>query len=119
MFFIRCYDTPYVQGQRLYTAQCQNCHMEDGSGLENLIPQLADSDLEYINLVCTIKNGLNDTIYQGQDYIVREMPSFGHLSSTEVANIVNYITHKWKPDSKEITIIEIQDAINSCPQIEE
>ena len=32
LIVISCNSTPYMQGQRLYTSKCQNCHMEDGTG---------------------------------------------------------------------------------------
>ena len=38
-----CNDSPYMQGKRLYLANCANCHMEDGSGLSALIPSIQKS----------------------------------------------------------------------------
>jgi mono/diheme cytochrome c family protein len=110
-----CNTTPYVQGKRLYEAKCQNCHMEDGSGLGTLIPPLDKSTyLGKSALACVLKNGIRDTIFKDSTFLVREMPSFTSLSATEVANIVNFVNHKWAPEFKEITILAISAALDSC-----
>lgn len=113
--FIRCYDTPYVQGERIYNMHCQNCHMDDGSGLESLIKPLNSSDyLGKDEMICIIQAGILDTIIRGKDFLPKEMPSFKKFSSVEMANLVNYINNRWDKDFKEKTIIDIQRAIKSC-----
>ena len=113
---IGCNDSPYMQGKRLYMANCVNCHMEDGSGLANLIPPLSTSGkLGNESMVCIIKNGIRDTIRKDSIFLPREMPAFGKLSATEVANVVNYINHKWDTTFAEKTIIDIEIALKSCP----
>lgn len=115
ILFFSCNDSPYMQGKRLYAANCQSCHMEDGSGLQKLIPSLqASTLLGKPKMVCVIKNGILDTIRNGDDYLVREMPAFGKLSATEVTNIINYVNHTWNKEFKETTIIEIENAIKHC-----
>lgn len=112
---ISCNSTPYMQGQRLYTAKCQNCHMEDGSGLAALIPPLNSSRLLGSPAVaCILKNGIRDTIFKDSTFLVREMPSFASLSTTEVTNIINYINHSWYQEFKEITILEVQAVLDTC-----
>ena len=87
-----CGDTTYMQGKRLYAVNCQNCHMEDGSGLGGLIPALSSSvQIGSTNFACIIKNGLNDTIFQDSTYLLKQMPSFKKFSATEITNIVNYV----------------------------
>lgn len=112
---ISCHDTPYMQGKRLYEAKCANCHMSDGSGLQKMIPSLAESEIiGDTNLACTIISGKNDTVYEGTSYWVKYMPSFTKLSTTEVANIVNYINHRWDSEFKESTIIDIENVLANC-----
>ena len=58
---IGCKSTLYSEGERVYTAYCSNCHMDDGSGLAALIPPL--TDMEYLQanitmLPCIITNGM-------------------------------------------------------------
>lgn len=112
---VGCNDTPYMQGKRLYTANCQNCHMEDGSGLANLIPALSKSTkLGDARIACIIKNGIQDTIKNDPNHLSKEMPSFARLSATEVTNIVNYINHTWHQSFVEQTIIDIETTLKSC-----
>ncbi|MCZ2102467.1 MAG: cytochrome c [Chitinophagales bacterium] len=110
-----CYDTPYMQGQRLYQAHCQNCHMEDGSGLKSLIKPLNSS--AYLGddaMVCIIRRGILDTIFNDKDFLPKEMPAFKKLSVVEMANLVNYINNKWQVDFKEKTILDIEAAVSQC-----
>lgn len=117
LIVISCNSTPYMQGQRLYTAKCQNCHMEDGSGLAALIPPLNSSRLLGSPAVaCILKNGIRDTLFKDSTFLVREMPSFASLSTTEVTNIINYINHSWYPQFKEINILEVQAVLDTCQQ---
>ncbi len=112
---ISCNESPYMQGKRLYTANCQNCHMEDGSGLGKLVPSLKESAiLGSLMMSCIIRNGVQDTIKNNTTFLVKEMPAFGKLSVTEVTNILNYINHSWHQDFKEMNITDVENALNSC-----
>ena len=89
--------------------------MEDGSGLAGLIPSLKSSPyLGKPDMACVLRTGISDTIFRDSTYLVREMPSFRSLSATEVANIVNYISHRWNPEFKEITILQINEVLDTC-----
>lgn len=117
--FLACYDTPYVQGERIYQKQCQNCHMEDGSGLESLIKPLnVSSLLDKDKIVCVIHYGIKDTIRSGSEFLPKEMPSFNKLTPVEMTNLVNYINSKWSSKFKEKTILEIQNALATCNNVE-
>lgn len=114
--FISCNESPYMQGKYIYDSLCQNCHMPDGSGLEQLIPSLEKSSyLGSARMVCIVKNGIQDTIIRDNGQLIREMPSFSKLSVTEVTNIINYINHRWDKNFKETTIIQVQEALTNCP----
>ena len=114
---LSCDETNYVQGKRLYVANCQNCHMEDGSGLGGLIPSInVSSQLGSPNLACIIRNGIQDTIFKDSTFLVKEMPAFKKLSAAEIANIINYINSTWQKSFKEINIIEIDQTLKNCDQ---
>ena len=72
-----------VNGERLFLENCAECHQEDGEGVPNIYPSLADSELVLgsgadVALVLIIGRG--------------EMPSFnGVFSDEEMAYVVNYI----------------------------
>jgi hypothetical protein len=90
--------------------------MEDGSGLSKLIPNIATSprlsDTRYI--ACLLLQGKADTIRQGSEMLINEMPSYSQLSATEVTNIINFIQHKWDPNFKENNIIDVTAILEEC-----
>ena len=58
--------------------------MDDGSGLEKLIPALSESSLlGSSGMVCIIKNGKQDTITRNGSQLIREIPSYSKLSITQ------------------------------------
>ncbi|MFZ1703594.1 MAG: cytochrome c [Saprospiraceae bacterium] len=115
VFFTSCQDTPFVQGKRLYKAYCSNCHMNDGSGLSLLIPAISSSKITYgASFICLMYHGKSDTIFEKSTYLVKEMPSFKHLSSTEITNIINYINHTWHHPFKEKTIKNTTEELSDC-----
>ena len=110
-----CHDSPYVQGKRLYTVHCANCHMEDGSGLSEMIPALMKSGITYSSdFVCLLYNGKKDSIFQGNTFLVKEMPSFKQLSSTEVTNIINFVNHSFTSNFREKSILETESDLKKC-----
>ncbi|MDG2141750.1 MAG: cytochrome c [Gammaproteobacteria bacterium] len=70
-------------GERLFLENCAECHQEDGEGIPNIYPSLADNELVLgsgadVALVLIIGRG--------------EMPSFnGVFTDKEMAHVVNYI----------------------------
>ncbi len=115
LLIVGCNETKYMQGKRLYEAKCQNCHMEDGSGLVALIPPLNSSSLlGNVSMACLIRNGIQDTIFRDSTFLVKEMPAFKKFTAAELTNIMNYVNSTWHKSFKEITIIETEAAIKNC-----
>ena len=73
--------------------------MDDGTGLEGVIPPLANADYVKENqdmLACIIKNGMEgEIIVNGQKYNAPMVGSEDALSDFEITNIINYINHSW------------------------
>lgn len=68
---------PYIQGKILYENFCANCHMEDGTGLVEVIPPLAGSD--YLvkfpeKLPCMIRKGISGEMTVNGKIYNTEMP---------------------------------------------
>jgi len=94
--------------------------MEDGSGLVNLIPSLTTSSyMGSASMACVLVHGIRDTIHRDSVFLVREMPSFQNLSSTEVTNIINYVNHTWHPNFMETSILDVQNSLKECQLIQE
>ena len=113
--WISCGETPYVQGQFLYEQKCANCHQNTGEGLGNLVPSLIGNEPPTIkDWVCNITYGKSDTVRSESSFLVREMPPFKNLSTTELTNIINYINQSFRPEFKESSIKEIQSMLSDC-----
>lgn len=109
--------SPQRQGEALYTLYCSSCHMEDGSGLQSLIPPLAGADYIIHNadkLPCIIQNGLKGPILvNGKEYNQVMLPIAG-LNDVEMANILNFIQKKWGDPAIFYSPEAIRQALSSC-----
>ena len=98
LFIVSCNSSPYAQGERLYRSYCQNCHMNDGSGLKKLIPPLNNADYlqKYPEKVaCLIRNGINEKIKVNGTFYEQAMPGYPELTEAQVTNIINYVNNSW------------------------
>lgn len=84
-----------VNGQKLYTVHCQNCHGASGEGLGKLYPPLTDSTFLIENryrLACIIKKGMHEPIVVAGQTYKGVMPAFPQLTDTDIAYILTYVT---------------------------
>lgn len=104
----------FSAGSRLYIRYCQNCHMENGEGLGQLIPPLKDSDYLLNDIAAagrTIKYGLTGPIkVSGIDYN-QPMPANPNLTSLEIKELLVYISNAWGNKSKIVTLEEVEVAL--------
>jgi mono/diheme cytochrome c family protein len=114
-----CQRDPYREGSRLYAVHCSNCHGENGQGLGELIPPLAQADfitLHRDELACILVNGLNDTIVvNGKTYFGQAMPANRELSDIQVTNILNFIQHSWGNPKQDFTLENVRALLSRCP----
>lgn len=110
-----CETDPYRQGAIMYENFCTNCHGIDGAGLGKNIPPLAGS--EYLNdidkMTCIIRNGLEGKIMVKGVVYNEKMAGIPKLSDFEIANILNFIQHKWG-SGKYVQINTVQAALKTC-----
>ena len=110
-----CNDHIYIQGQRLYEFHCQNCHMSDGSGLEQVIPSIQSSlyfTEKLDSLPCLIRHGRPD--YLTSDSIQLNMPVNYKLTEYEVNNLINYLRVVWY-DAAPVPINQTRKLLDDCP----
>lgn len=113
---LSCEKNPYRQGKVLYDFHCQNCHMEDGSGLEGLIPSLEKSDMLQNpgkELACLIRNGLPVNPKTDQ-----QMPPAQDMSEVEMTNIINYLNYRFSTQPQAIKAADVKVWLASCQSIE-
>lgn len=115
----QCSDTSFQAGQRLYKANCANCHMDHGEGLGALIPPLAKSDYLAAHrneLPCLLRRGLGDSITVNGKIYAEKMAGLPHLSEVDIVNILNYINHAWGNDNGIFRLDEVEKCLEACPK---
>lgn len=111
------YEQYMIQGQQLYLAHCSNCHQEDGTGLGQLIPPLAQSDYMLENqarTLCLIKYGLEAKIVVNGTEYQQPMPANEALSDIEIAQIATYIYNSWGHEEGYIPVKAVSAEIDKC-----
>lgn len=108
----------FSQGQALYKSQCANCHMEDGSGLQGLIPPLANADYLITNkdnIACIIHQGMEGSIVvNGVRYNQQVMPANPKLTDAEITNITNYILTAWGNQGGTVRLPDVKAQVDKC-----
>lgn len=106
-----------VEGGRLYTTHCSNCHQEAGDGLGQLIPPLAQSDYLLADIprsICIIKNGLKGEIIVNGETYNQAMPALSRLTNLEIAEISTYIFNSWGNEKGMIDIKTVEESLSNC-----
>lgn len=114
-----CQQQPFRQGEILYTNFCANCHMEDGTGLQGVIPPLVGADYlqqKGARTACIIRYGLEEAIVVNGKTYQQPMAGIDVLTEFEIANIINYINQAWGNDFGYIKMEEVRAALDSCKQ---
>lgn len=114
----QCFTKKKDEGKRLYEQHCQSCHMEDGSGLKNLIPPLAQADYLHTHrdgLPCIIRHGMEGSIVVNGVEYNKEMPGVEHLRPDHITNLLNYIQTNFGNNNPRYTIAEVEKLLENCP----
>ncbi|MBC5992365.1 c-type cytochrome [Pontibacter cellulosilyticus] len=115
--FTQCFTNKKNEGQRLYEANCQSCHMEDGSGLRGVIPPIAGAD--YLEkhrdeLPCLIRHGMEGPVtVNGKEYN-QAMPGVD-LREDQITNLLNYIQTNFGNNNQRYTMPEVEQLLEACP----
>ena len=116
--FSSCANTAnYGEGKELYEENCANCHIEDGTGVGELIPPLAKSDYlkkTDLDIACIIRYGLKGKITVNGINYEHEMPPHTKLSEVEITNIANYVHNAWGNQRAFISLEQIKEKLKSC-----
>ena len=110
-FIMGCQPDPYRQGRVIYENHCENCHMEDGSGLEALIPSLSQSKVlnDPQKMVCLVRKGIPLNAHTGQ-----EMPPNPILNEVELTNLLNYLGNMYSSKNKVVKVSDVHNWLANC-----
>jgi cytochrome c551 len=107
----------YIQGEKLYTTHCSNCHQKNGKGLGRVYPPIDSSDYmtnHVEEVICLIKNGKEgELLINGKIYNQR-MPGVPSLTPLEIAEISTYIYNTWSNDHGLIDVRQIEIVLQDC-----
>jgi cytochrome c551 len=107
----------YIDGQVLYKTHCANCHQENGQGLAGLYPPIMGSDYLKKNkesILCSMRNGLQDTIVVNGKTYHQPMPANTQLQALDVAEIATYIYNEWGNEKVITDVKSVQKVLNEC-----
>jgi mono/diheme cytochrome c family protein len=99
-----------LDGEEIYQDFCLQCHLDNGKGVENAFPPLAESDYLQNNIEASIrgiKYGLRGEITVNGNTYNGVMVNQG-LDEEEVADVMNYIQNSWGNKAEnQITVAQV------------
>lgn len=104
-------------GAILYKQECESCHMDDGTGLEELIPPLAGSDWLVNNqekLACLIREGMKGPLVVNGVKYDNTMDPNEKLNDGQIYNIITYINTAWGNDLPRPNLREVKEQLKRC-----
>ncbi|MDR6561205.1 MULTISPECIES: cytochrome c [unclassified Arcicella] len=107
----------FVDGQALYKMHCANCHQEKGEGLAGLYPPIAGSDFLTKNkelVLCSMRNGLMDTIVVNGKTYHQPMPANTQLQALDVAEIATFIYNEWGGEKTITNVKDVEKILKTC-----
>ncbi|PKA96830.1 mono/diheme cytochrome c family protein [Flavobacteriaceae bacterium MAR_2009_75] len=102
-----------IRGKEIYIDFCATCHMENGEGVPNTFPPLAQSDYLAKNREASIKGvkygQQGEIVVNGVTYN-NTMAPMG-LEPEEIADVMNYVMNSWGNWSDKLVTTDEVDAI--------
>lgn len=109
----------YIQGERLYSQHCSNCHQKNGRGLGLVYPPLDTSDYitnNFEEVLCLMRNGkAGEILVNGKSYN-QKMSGIPSFSDLEIAEIATYVYNTWSHQRGIVDVKEVSVALSSCPK---
>ena len=98
------------RGLKVYEASCLACHQADGAGVPSVDPPLIQTKWvmgHKKHLITIVLAGLPGPIeWKGETY-TNPMPSQGHLSDQEIADVLTYVRNSFGNKESAITPAEV------------
>lgn len=112
-FFHSAYDHP---GRYVYLDHCASCHGEQGEGILQLVPPLADADLaraQFDSLPCWILRGMSRPMtVNGKTYDQPMYPTT--MTDIEMTNLMNYLASEMVHTDRQYKSDEVVKMMQQC-----
>lgn len=98
------------RGEEVYKVNCEHCHMDDGSGIEALIPPLEKAGHLTTDKERAIKQllfGVSEPITIDGIKYTGAMPSQDMLTDKEIADVLNFVRNSWGHTAEAILPSEV------------
>jgi nitrite reductase (NO-forming) len=97
-------------GKEVYIQYCQNCHMENGEGLEGVYPPVAKTNYlkntkKIIDII--LKGQFGEVTVNGQKYNT-DMPAQDYLTDEQIADVLTYIRSNWENKYPAVTPAQVK-----------
>ena len=93
---------------------CAFCHMEDGSGLEEVVPAL-DFDIVKVRelglIQCIIRNGV-----ENQKAVFKMIPN-KEISDIDITNVINYLLNDINHLDTIVNLNQTKLALSKCSEV--
>jgi mono/diheme cytochrome c family protein len=89
---------PVADGGTLYTKNCATCHMQDGSGVQNLQPALVGSPVlqgDATIFLRLILRGPDQALAADRDHYGNVMPAFPQFSDAEISALGGWVNQNF------------------------
>ena len=100
------------KGEEIYKAKCVACHQENGQGLADAFPPLANSDYlvaDKIRALTGVLMGKTGEITVNGKIFNQEMPA-NVLTDEEAVDVMNYVLNSWGNKGGTVTIEDVKAA---------
>lgn len=99
-----------LRGEAVYQGTCSTCHMQDGAGMANLFPPLANADYLMADKTRSIEivlQGLQGPIVVNGETYNNIMPGFRNLNDREVADVLTYVRNSFGNEGEPVEPEEV------------
>jgi mono/diheme cytochrome c family protein len=86
------------RGKEVYANYCVSCHADDGKGLPDVNPPVANADYlkkSTATLINILLKGQEGEILVNKKKYNAVMPAQDYLDDTQIADVLNYIKNSW------------------------
>jgi nitrite reductase (NO-forming) len=94
----------------LYNGTCSVCHQQNGEGLANVFPPLANSDYlmaDPYRAIEIVLNGMTGPVTVNGTDFNSVMPPMSQLNDDEIANILSFVLNSWGNEDGEISSADV------------